>query len=347
MFTRFIALVVWLGLLASSVTAVTPAGPRLTGTAPLAVLLAPAVPLAAPHATAHGVFLAQTIVAELPAGVLTLAAASDGSGDLCVDDEAHVVIANAAGVVAVWEHPFFTTDRHEIACVQPQILTTLPQAGTYTVTLTLTDRFAPTYWATPFYLVAKARATSATAPPLGAAAPPPASAVTPTLMPSPASAATLAPSVAPTVVVAPAAAPGGRTMPTWAWAAGLGSAALLALALLLTRRRPRPVASTQAGLVTLTDRATRETRTVILVAGREQVLRRRPLALVPPGGEGATLAQVRLTPGGLHVRTPDGAERELSHDTELTLVDGAVTVRYRAQSAATQLSRTTVKGRLR
>ena len=101
----------------------------------------------------------------------------------------------------------------------------------------------------------------------------------------------------------------------------------------------------EALALTLADRATHETRTVILVAGHPQALHRRPLGLVPPDQSVPALAQVQLTAGGLVVRTPDGGVQTLGHATTFALADGTVTVRYRAHGVTPQAAHPTTKER--
>lgn len=318
------------------------------------VALTPTVMQAAPATTARGPFLERSLAVALPAGPLRLAATADGRGEICVDDELRLVLADAGGVVATWEHVFATPDRRAIACLPPPLIADLLQAGTYTVTVTLSDRRAPTYSATPLLLVAgtpAAPAPAAAAAPLGSARPTaaPAIAAPPTVAvpsaPTAAPRATLAPP--PVTPAATAAMPdSAATLAVlWPWAL-VGGFLLLALVLVPRRPRPHPVATGRAGTVQLVDRATGETRTVVLVGQREQLVRRRPLRLAADGS-GPGVASLRLYAEGLLLRLPDGAVQTVGHNAEVALDGGQLVLRFRTLGAAAPQARTTPKGAAR
>jgi hypothetical protein len=320
------------------------------------IALAPAVAEAAPATKARGIFFERTLRVALPAGPLLLAASPDGRTALCADDSARLALTTPGSEPVVWEHRFATADRTAIACLEPVALAVLPRAGTYSVTLTLTDLAPPTYSARPFFLLAlhagTATATASAAQELTASAP---LATTPTVLsfkPTPVLPAATElplPSVTalplPTIGAEAPAAPRQATPPLWPIAGGLF--ALAGLLALLVRRRPRPRPRGSSGVLTIADRSSREVRTAILTGGKAYVLRQRPLALVAQGSDGATLATIRLSAVGVQVRAADGEEQLLAPDGSLALAGGAVTLNYRVQQSPRPRAAPLPKGRSR
>lgn len=303
-------------------------------TAPVAIVLTDAIAPGEPTRPARGIFFERSVVVALPQGSFVLASTPDGRGELCSDDEARLTLANTEGEVVSWEHAFFSADRRRIDCIPPQGLGPLVEGGSYTVTLTLSDRYAPLFSSSAYYLVVPALEplsdpTIAAPVPTVVAPTAPVAAVVPTARVA---------SIQPTATARPAAvataavhasssntpaATIGRTSPWWIVLAG---GVALVLLLVIARRPRRSGQARRSAVITLYDQSTREAHTAVLVGGQIRGVRRRPLALVAPE-HSAVVARVQLTDQGVAVRSLEGEEQLLAPDTELHLAGGELAVR--------------------
>lgn len=326
-----------------------------------AIALAPAIAPAPPTAQARGTFFTQTVQVDLASTQIRLAATPDGSGALCTDDEATVSFIGPRGGTQRWSHLFAATARQAVRCLAPPLITLVDGPGVYTITVTLTDRYADTYSSQPYYLLpVSASAPSSAAPlptsiatvrstqPVRPSATPHASPSPTPRLPTPTSAVTVTATATPTVraapeAVPPASSPPNTFQPAPPWplvlALMLGAALLAALGLLLLRG-PRPArrrGTALSGILDLTDRETGEARSMLLYRYATGVaISRKPLAVAAwPVAEGQPPPLLAIVPtaGGpvlrdLAAQPAPTTDVPLRAGDEL-LVQQALTVRYR------------------
>ncbi len=109
-------------------------------------------------ARAVGEFQRTSVVIEIGAGAVVLAARPNGTGDVSTDDQAILVVERPDGTKTTWSHDFRTAGSGVIEPVAPQNVSALFARGLHTVTLALVDLAPPLYSSSAYFLVYAAAA---------------------------------------------------------------------------------------------------------------------------------------------------------------------------------------------
>ena len=107
---------------------------------------------------AVGEFQRTSVVIEIGAGAVVLAARPNGTGDVSTDDQAILVVERPDGTKTTWSHDFRTAGSGVIEPVAPQNVSALFARGLHTVTLALVDLAPPLYSSSAYFLVYAAAA---------------------------------------------------------------------------------------------------------------------------------------------------------------------------------------------